>query len=256
LSPAERAYIERGRAAFAVRFPGQDFAAPSWSIRHLKKSGSGDGSVSLLFAGIANRQCRKNLPDQFAEVVKAYLAICGKEPGTLYNRSTAARWLWEALEVRLGGHGELFKWESLGKEDVERAEDLMLESGMKQGSVYRRCVDLQVMLTGLAQVGVIAAISPDFRTPRQESADRMTLAGQEARSSLLPSEEAIMALADVFAGKYALSPFERLVSCIPALMFATGLRVIEPLQLTTNPVRKEGGQRLPLLLQSQGAWDD
>lgn len=252
LSPAERAYLERGRAAFAVRFPGQDFAAPSWNIRHLKKSGSGGGNVSLLFAGIANRQCRNNLPDRFAEVVKAYLAICGKEPGTLYNRSTAARWLWEALEVRLGGHGELFKWESLGKEDAERAEDMMLESGMKPSSVYRRCVDLQVMLTGLAEAGVIAAVSPDFRTPRQESADRMTLAGQEARLSLLPSEEAITALADVFAGKYALSPFEQLVSCIPALMFASGLRVSEPLQLTTNPVRKEGERHFLFYFKAKG----
>lgn len=252
LSPAEHAYLERGRVAFEVRFPGQDFAAPSWSIRHLQKSGSGQGNVSLLFAGIANRQCRENLPDRFAEVVKAYLAICGKEPGTLYNRSTAARWLWEALEVRLGGHGELFKWESLGKEDAERAEDMMLESGMKPSSVYRRCVDLQVMLTGLAEAGVIAAVSPDFRTPRQESADRMTLAGQEARSSLLPSEEAITALADVFSGKYALSPSEQLVSCIPALMFATGLRVIEPLQLTTDPVRKEGGRDFLFYFKAKG----
>lgn len=252
LSPAERAYIERGRAAFEVRFPGQDFAAPSWSIRHLQKSGSGQGNVSLLFVGIGSGQCKKSLPRRFAEVVKAYLANCGREPGTLYNRSTAARWLWEAFAVRLSGHVELFSWEILGKEDAERAEDLMLESGMKQGSVYRRCVDLQVMLTELAQAGVIAAISPDFRTPRQESADRMTLAGQEARSSLLPSEEAITALADVFAGKYALSAFERLVSCIPALMFATGLRVIEPLQLTTNPVRKEGGRDFLFYFKAKG----
>lgn len=187
-SPAERAYLERGRAAFSVRFPGQDFAASSWSIRHLKKSGSGQGNVSLLFVGTASGQCKKSLPARFAEVVKAYLAICGKEPGTLYNRSTAARWLWEALAVRLSGHGELFSWDILGKEDAERAEDLMLESGMKQGSVYRRCVDLQVMLTGLAEAGVIAVISPDFRTPRQESADRMTLAGRRRGHHCFPAE--------------------------------------------------------------------
>ncbi len=170
----------------------------------------------------------------------------------MYNRSIAARWLWAALEVRLGGTSELFRWESLGKEDAERAEDLMLDSGMKQSSVYSRCVDLHVMLRGLAEAGVIAVIVPDFRTPTQKSTDRMTLAGQEARSLLLPSEEAITALADVYAGKYALSPFEQLVSCIPALMFATGLRVIESLQLTTNPVRKEGGRTFLFYFKAKG----
>lgn len=240
LSHAEESFIERGRAAFAVRFPGQDYDAKSWSIRHLKKSGSGQGNVSLLYTRIAKGHQSEVLPSRFAAAIKACLAVGGKEPGSMYNCSTAARWLWEAMDRRLGGNHEAFSWAGFGKEDAERAEEIMIESGMKSNSIYRRCIDLQGLLATLAEAGVIAPVVPDFQTPRQDSADRLTLDGQEARAYLLPTEEAINALADIYNGQHELDPFDQLLSCVPALMFASGLRIIEPLQFTTNPIHKEG----------------
>ena len=252
LSSAESRYLERGRAAFSVRFPAQDYAASAWDIRHLKKSGAGQGNVSLLFTRIAKDHRKEVLPHRFSNMVKAYFAVSGKEPGTMYNGSTAARWVWEAIRERLGGNEDAFSWSGFSKEDAERAEELMLQSGMKPSSAYRRCVDLQALLGGLAEVSVIAPVMPDYRTPRQESLDRMTLDGREARAALLPSEEAIRCLADVYSGRYELTPFEQLLSCVPALMFASGLRVIEPLQLTTNPIRKEGNRVFLCYFKAKG----
>ena len=252
LSHAEESFIERGRAAFAVRFPGQDYDAKSWSIRHLKKSGSGQGNVSLLYTRIAKGHRSEVLPSRFAAAIKACLAVGGKEPGSMYNCSTAARWLWEAMDRRLGGNHEAFSWAGFGKEDAERAEEIMIESGMKSNSIYRRCVDLQGLLGTLAEAGVIAPVVPDFQTPRQDSADRLTLDGREARAYLLLSEEAISALADVYSGKHELDPFDQLLSCVPALMFASGLRVIEPLQFTMNPVRKIGNRYFLFYFKAKG----
>lgn len=251
-SPAEASYIERGKAAFAVRFPGQDYESHSWSIRHLKKSGAGQGNVSLLFTRIAKGHRHIELPSQFSRAIKACLAIGGREPGTMYNGSTAARWLWEAIRQRVGESDAAFSWAGLRIDDAERAEELMLESGMESSSAYRRCIDLQSILTSLAEAQVIAPMTPTFRTPRQDSLDRQTLDGRAAREELLPSEEAIAALADIYNGQYDISPFEQLISCVPALMFASGLRIIEPLQFSTNPIRKEGNRHFIYFFKAKG----
>jgi len=248
----ERQYLERGRAAFAVGFSRQDFSASTWSIRHLKKSGAGQGNVSLLFARIIKGHRKETLPDRFADMLKAYLCVSGKEAGTMYNGSTAARWLWEAIRERLGGNEEAFSWAGFTQEDAERAEALMLASGMKSSSAYRRCIDLQAFLGGLSKAGIISPVEPNYMSPRQDSLDRMTLEGREARDVLLPSEEAIRGLADVFNGRYALTPFEQLLSCVPALMFASGRRVMEPLQFTTNPIRKEGNRNFICYYKAKG----
>lgn len=251
-SPAEIQYLERGRAAFEVRFPGQDFGAITWSIRHLKKSGAGQGNVALLFTRIL-KGCRKEaIPDRFSDMVKAYFAVTNKSAGTIYNGTTASRWLWESIRERLGANDGAFSWAGFVQEDAERAEALMLASGMKSSSAYRRCVDLQAILNGLSKAGVIAPVEPIYQSPRQESLDRMTLDGREARDALLPSEEAVRGLADVFNGRYALDPFDQLLACVPALMFASSLRVIEPLQFTTNPIRKEGKRTFLYYFKAKG----
>lgn len=251
-SLAERSYIERGMAAFAVRFPGQDYEASSWSIRHLRKAGTGQGNVSLLFTRIAKGHRDSALPGQFARAIKACFAVGGREAGTMYNGSTAARWLWEAVRQRIGDSDEAFSWAGLRIDDAERAEELMLESGMASSSAYRRCIDLQSILTSLAEAQVIAPMAPTFRTPRQESLDRQTLDGRAERDALLPSEEAIAALADVYNCQYNISPFEQLIACVPALMFATSLRIIEPLQFSTNPIRKEGRRHFVYFFKAKG----
>jgi len=238
-SAAEVQYLGRGKAAFAIRFPGQDFLASSWSIRHLKKSGAGQGNVNLFFTRISRETRLEAMPDRYSDMIKTYFAVCGKEPGTMYNGSTAARWLWEAITARLGGNDAVFSWTGFTQEDAEQAEALMLASGMSSSSAYRRCVDLQSILSGLAKAGVIAPVQPTIQSARQDSLDRMTLDGREARDVLLPSEEAIRGLADVFNDSYPLDPFDQLLSCVPALMFASGLRIIEPLQFTISPIRKE-----------------
>lgn len=238
-SLAERKLIERGLAAFGVRFPGQVYETTTWSIRHLKEAGTGSGNVALYFTRVKKSANSEPLPVRFADMLKAHLAIRVNNCGSMVNVCLAARWLWEVILMRLGGNAEAFSWEGLTQEDAERAEELMLKSGVMTSSVYRRCVQLQAFLNWLSSAGVIATIVPTYRTPRQDSQDRFTLAGQSARMALLPSQEAIDALADIFQGRYELEPIEQLLSCVSTDMFASGIRVVEAIQLSTSALQKE-----------------
>jgi hypothetical protein len=143
-------------------------------------------------------------------------------------------------------------WHGFTVEDVERAERTMLDSGMLPNSVYRRCVDLQALLTALTSAGVMAPMQMVIQTPRQEGLDRLTLDGRKSRDKYLPSPEAIRALADIFSGSHPLDRFEQLLACLPALMFATGLRTIEVLQLSTDALRKESGRYFVYYFKAKG----
>lgn len=237
-SPSEVAFVWRGRAAFEERFPGQVFEHKRWCMRHLKQSAAGQGNSHIYFTRIDDRD--EELPVRYAVPIKAHLAVCGKEPGTLYNRSTAVRWLWEVLMTRLGGQGGAFSWDGLTIEDVENAEQKMLDSGMKPTSVYRRCMDLMAVLNDLSSNGLISVLSPNFQTAREDSADRQTLEGMEARQKLMPSEEAVMGMADVYQRRDTFGNVDRLCACATAVMFATSLRIIEVLELTLNCLRQDG----------------
>lgn len=236
-SAAELAFIERGKAAFAELFPGQRFENDSWDLRLLKKTGDGSGNSELHFTRL---ETGERIVERFANIAKAYLAISGKALGTMVLDVLGCRWLWEACRERRAGEEHAFTWQGFRKDDAERAEELMIASGLYASTVYRRCKNIRGLLKAIAIAGIIAPMEPFFRTPRTDSLDRLTLAGQEARMDKLPSEEAIHALARLFNDEFDLTPFERLLMCVVAIMFASGLRIMETLQLPTNALRKEG----------------
>lgn len=236
-SAAELAFIERGKAAFAELFPGQRFENDSWDLRLLKKTGDGSGNSELHFTRL---ETGGRIVERFANIAKAYLAISGKALGTMVLDVLGCRWLWEACRERRAGEEHAFTWQGFRKDDAERAEELMIASGLNASTVYRRCKNIRGLLKAIAIAGIIAPMEPVFRTPRTDSLDRLTLAGQEARMDKLPSEEAIHALARLFNDESDLTPFERLLMCVVAIMFASGLRISETLQLQTNALRKEG----------------
>jgi len=238
-STNELVFIERGKAAFAELFPGQHFEQSSWNFRHLKSSGLGSGSVVLHFTRF-KRDRREPMPARFADVLKAYLATSGHAAVSMVNSGIACRWLWEACLERRAHAESAFTWQGFKKDDAERAEEAMIASGMKSSSVYRVCRAMRGFLKAISGAGIIAPMEPAFQTPRTDSLDRLTLAGQEARMDKLPSEEAIRALARLFSDEFNLPPFERLLMCAIAIMFASGLRIVETLHLGTKALRKEG----------------
>jgi len=237
-SAAELAFIERGNAAFTELFPGQHFEHSSWDLRHLKGAGLA-GDVTLHFTRLKT-DGNQPIATRFANIVKAYLATGGKASGTMSLDALGCRWLWEACLERRAHEESAFTWQGFTKDDVERAEELMIASDMNSSSVYRRCKNISLFLRAISNAGIIAPMELVFRTPRTDSLDRLTLAGQEARADMMPSEEAIHGLARLFNDEFDLTPFERLVMCIVAIMFASGLRINETLQLATNALRKEG----------------
>lgn len=239
-SRAETIFVDRGRAAFAELFPDQDFDASTWNFKHLKKAGAGGGNVTVNVGRWAPDAANRAPPSTYVEVVKAYFATSGRACGSLTNSATAAKWLWHAIDDRLGAKAGMFKWETLRKSDAERAEELMIAHGMRASTVYRRCIDLRALLAGVSNAGLLVPMDPTFRTARQESLDRYTLNGQEARMAKMPSEHAIQALASLFRGDIELDPFEQLLSCVAAVMFATGLRIQEVLHLSIDALRREG----------------
>lgn len=241
-SRAETIFVDRGRAAFAELFPDQDFDATAWNFKHLKKAGAGGGNVTVNVSRWAPDAACGAPPSTYVEVVKAYFATSGRACGSLPNSATAAQWLWRAIDDRLGSKAGMFTWAALRKSDAERAEELMIAHGMRPSTVYRRCVDLRALLSGVSKAGLLVPMDPTFQTARQESLDRYTLNGQEARMAKMPSERAIQALASLFRGDIDLDPFEQLLSCVAAVMFATGLRIQEVLHLSIDALRREGAR--------------
>ena len=241
-SLAEANFVDRGRAAFAELFPDQDFDASTWNFKHLKKAGAGGGNIAVNVGRWALNGGNRAPPSTYVEVVKAYFATSGRACGSLTNSATAALWLWRAIDDRLGAKAGIFTWTELRKSDAERAEELMIAHGMRPSTVYRRCVDLRALLAGVSNAGLLVPMNPTFRTARQETLDRYTLSGQEARMAKMPSEAAIHGLSSLFRGDVDLDEFEQLLTCVVTVMFGTGLRIQEVLHLAIDSVRREGSR--------------
>jgi hypothetical protein len=235
--------VAQGRALFAVHFPGpaHDFAAPVWEIRHLWVSQHKQSNARVCFTRYGSRS--DPLPARFAEVVKALCVRELQSASTVRFQVEAARLLWQALERRLGAEAERFAWRSLSAEDLRAAEREMLRH-WSASTTYRHCIVLQGMIARLSApgVGLVPPIAVAFRTPRPESLERFTLAGQEARREKLPSEEAIAGVADLYA-RHAREPADRLLAGILALLVATGLRIGEVLTLPRDCLVTEGQGR-------------
>ncbi len=91
----------------------------------------------------------------------------------------------------------------------------------------------------LASAGITRSIQIPFRTRRPERSYQYTLATREAYEARLPSREAIMGVADIYA-EHAKEPRDRLLACVLALLIATGLRIGEVLTLPCDCFVSEG----------------
>lgn len=240
-APAEQELVARGRAAFAVTFPGQEFESDEWSMKHLKRAGASAGNVRLHYSRVAKGRGGELLPPRFSAIVKAIIAIHASATGTMSYYEYASRWMWEGVLDRRGGDSKSFSWQGLRAADAERAEHLMLDAGLASSTVYKTCTYINSVMEKLAAEGVISPKHPVFKTPRYESHSRHTLAGQDERLALLPSEEAIEAVLALYQGEYELTDFERLVICAVTIMFATGVRIQELLELRDDALIYEGG---------------
>ncbi len=237
---AEAAYVRQGRALFKTIFPNAvfPFEAPCWDIRHLRTSQHKKTNSWIYFT--LHGSIVDPLPTRFSNVVKAYILLNKGASATMILRVDIARLLWEAIRPRFGD-ADAFDWRQLTEDDLLGTEQVMLIH-WSQSTCYKRCTQLQYMMRALAAVrggGIVRPMEVAFTTPRTDDSERYTLDGQLERMKRMPSDEAICAVADIYA-RHAKEPPDRLIACILAVMMATGLRIGETLTLPLDCICSEG----------------
>ena len=156
----------------------------------------------------------------------------------LNTRVNAARVLWEAILVRLPEAPAGFSWSDVGEADFLAAEQRMA-GRWSQATTHLSCGALARLAEVIASAGIMRSMQIPFRTRRPDRTYQFTLAGREAYEARLPSREAVMAVADIYA-EHAKEPSDRLLACVLALLIASGLRIGEVLTLACDCLVSEG----------------
>ena len=179
------------------------------------------------------------LPSEYATVIKAACVHTLASTTHLTFQADAGRALWEAVLQRRQGDASRFTWAGLTVDDVTAAEEYMLSVWGKK-TVYKMCGKLQSLLDVLGAAQIVRPMEIRFRTPRPRGADQQTLEEMEATSAeKLVSDEAIDAVADIFR-EFATERMDRILACICALLWTTGLRIGEVLTLPATCIITEG----------------
>ena len=197
---AEAAYVRQGRALFETVFPNAvfPFEAPLWDIRRLRTSQHKKTNSRIYFT--LHGSSVDPLPPRLSNVVKAYIQLNRSASASMILRVDIARLLWEAVRPRFG-EADAFDWGQLTEDDLLRTEQVMLIH-WSQSTTYKRCTQLQYMMQALGAVRRGAIVRPmevAFTTPRTDDSERYTLDGQVERMKRMPSDEAICAVADIYA---------------------------------------------------------
>lgn len=241
VSSAERELIERGRAAFKEMLPDLDFDAQRWPTKGSRLRGSSAAGGVILWRP-PEHFSRTAVSLRFSRVVKSLNVLHLLNAGTLANAARAANLLWAALMRRRGGDPEAFSWQGLSAADFEEGEAMLIELGLGKQTTYRMCLQWSALLERLNAAGVCRTINPTFSIGKPECRERQTLLGQQQRMDRMMSDEAIDALARLFAGEFELEASEQLRICLVALLFATGLRFREVATLPMDALRTESNR--------------
>ena len=222
--------VATARERFAVGFAsaGFDFDDPCWDIRALKDRSANSASPRLYFT--RHGKTDDPLPPDFALAVKSWLIL---EYGSAVNmgpRLASVRMLWEAMLLRRQRAASRFRWEDLCSEDLSQAE-LLMRTHWSESTIYKRVINIIGFAEFLAARGINRALYYRPQTPRIEDFNRHTIAGQQERRDRLPTEAALLGLADIYR-ELATEPRDRLRIAAVAILVVTGLRIGE---LVTMP---------------------
>jgi integrase len=229
-------FVTLARQCFSASYPGQDFDASRWDFSHLLKSSTRRSDRSLFFVrhqvGMTKSTVleAEPMPPYFSGVVKSVLLL---HPNTLVRvRLTAFRILWESLLARFGGNGRRFRWYLLREVDVRKTEHRMRQMWVDR-TVYTGISALLVDLQRLADRSIVPSFDIVPETVCPKMAHRHTLEGNESALARLPPSAVLEGLADIYA-IHAVSPPDRLLADILAVLAVTGLRIDEVLTLALN----------------------
>lgn len=232
---AEVTFVERGRAAVTALMPDQAYAAFRWEPRALQKS-SVARTQTLYFTLLDSTVAP--LPERFASVVKAWVAIAGGTASRMHQRVFAARHLWAAIAQRLGADAAgAFAWTDLQVADLEATERIMLDRNLGLRTVNKTITTLGDLARVLARAGVAPPISFKPSTKRQGDSNNHRVDSPEERPEGALTQAAIAALADIFQRAEDLT--DQLLSAAMVLMIATGRRWNEIVTLPVDPLEVE-----------------
>jgi hypothetical protein len=225
--------VATARERFAVGFAsaGFDFDEPCWDIRALKDRTANSASPRLHFTRHGTTD--DPLPPDFALAVKSWLILDYGSAVTMGPRLDSIRMLWEAILNRRK-RASRFRWEDLCSEDLSQAELLMREH-WSASTIYKRIINVIGFTEFLAASGVTRALYYRPQTPRIEDFNRHTIAGQQERRDRLPTEAALLGLADIYR-ELATEARDRLRIAAIAILVVTGFRIGE---LLTMPAECE-----------------
>jgi integrase len=233
-SDLEAAWIATGREALTTLLPDADFDAPVWNPGALVRTTASRGQ-RIYFT--AHGSTAEPLPDRFGHPVKAWVVTGRVTPSRMNQRATAARWLWIALAERLGADAAwAFSWGDLQMADLQRAEQLMHERGMRASARYQAATSLGDLARQLGRAGVAPPLSFTPATPRPRSNDNPAVADLEELAEGVVTPAALAALADIF--HHAQTWRDQFYSALMALLIATGLRWNEIVTLPVEPLEE------------------
>ena len=224
--------VATARERFAVGFAtvGLDFDEPCWDIRVLKDRTANSASPRLYFTRHGTTD--DPLPPNLALAVKSWLILDYGSATTMGPRLDSVRMLWEAILSRHPRAVNRFRWEDLCSEDISQAE-LLMRTYWSESTIYKRVINIIGFAEFLAARGINRALYYRPQTPRIEDFNRHTIAGQQERRDRLPTEAALLGLADIYR-ELATEPRDRLRIAAIAVLVVTGLRIGELLTMPAD----------------------
>lgn len=225
------ALVATARERFAIGFAsaGFDFDDPCWDIRALKDRSANTTSPRLYFTRHGTTD--DPLPRDFALAVKSWLILEYGSAANMGPRLDSVRMLWEAIRKRRQRAANRFRWEDLCSEDLSQTE-LLMRAYWSESTIYKRAINIIGFAEFLSARGITRSLYYRPQSPRIEDFNRHTIAGQQERRDRLPTEAALLGLADIYR-ELATEPRNRLRIAAIAILVVTGFRIGE---LLTMPV--------------------
>jgi integrase len=225
--------VEAARAKFTAEFSGsgQGFDSMIWNVKFKADRTTSNSRPRLHFTRYGTLDAP--LPAVFAEVIKSWLIL---QPWSniqsLGPRLDMARLLWESILTRRKNVADGFRWDDLCEEDLNQAELLMLDKWFPS-TAHKAATRLIALTEFLMARRVCRPLYYTPQSPRIEDAHRHTIAGQEEKMAMLPSQRALEGLAEIY-NQHATEPQDRLRACALAILVVTGFRIGELLTLPLN----------------------
>lgn len=237
LSEAYRALIAAGKERFRSLFDKeQKFENMVWDIRGLADRAIIRNHPQLHFTKYQTLD--QPLPAIYGDAVKSWLLLSPySNIRSLIPKLDMARMLWQAIAERRKLQQDEFLFESLCEEDLSQAEQLMMER-LAPSTAHKSATRMIGFAKFLAERKLCHPLYYTTQTQRIEDTNRHTIAGQEEKMAMLPSQQTLEGLADIYR-ELAIDPPDRLRICLLAILAVTGFRISELLTLPLDCEVKE-----------------